>query len=1079
MKIAVRERGILTDHPTIINSITMFYRSFITFIALFLLLAPLIAYAQTDDQSLKIGTKEVLLDIIARDKKGRNVRDLKPEEIEVYEAGVRQKISSLRLVETTVATVASNPPSYPIDPSRPVNLVTMVFDNLDNASRKLAREGALDFVNTGMHQNVMVAVYTVGNRFYVLQSFTTDKDKVRQAIDLATNRAEAQYPDVSRKMVEQIEIVANSSDFGPGAGAPAVAQAGVVSSTNPNVPTMPAGLAPTGIGRGGTGLDKAVAQITLNTMRAMEAVMAEQKALSSLYTFLHVVREQKRLLGRKTLLYFSTGMIVPPSLVDLLRTTMSEANRANVSIYSIDARGLQMDNESERAKMELAQAINASNATYNEGGALSAVAGSFKSAETAESSLRQNKQGTLAELAEGTGGQLIANTNDLRKPIRQVAEDISSYYAISYAPTAQELDGKFRKLTLKLARADVKVVSRSGYFAVPTVDGKAVMGYEMPLLAALNEATPKRDFAYQMGVLRFAPSANEAQHLLLLTVPLAELSFQTDKVKKLYSTHFSVLGLIKNEKGEVVTRVSQDYPLQGKLERLESLKKGNLDFTKAFALAPGKYNLQTVVYDFDSGKTSVTSRPLIVPAPQPTLAVSSLTHIKRLDSAGLSKPSDDKPLLTNNGRIVPNLGETVKAVTEKVLGFYLVAYTNNKDKAPDKVTLTLEFLQSGEVVAQTTMDLPAPDEKGRIAHLFSVPADSFGSGEYQARAIVKQGSAEAADSTLLTILNPNPSKQAAAPTAQTMAAAAVPEIVAPVAPVAPPISTVGMSAAVLTATKALGSKSTNATAINIPDLLAEVEKNGSTLFQNLLGFTYQLRKVHHVLNDAGAPTKEEFQDYEAYPVRGRHVLIKIADNGKKLAEWEVEQERKRAGGELERAESDTKSEAPSYLTASISGSYRGKSAGLLIDPTAFLRASDFGDPRVETMDGREMMVLDFLPRLGEKLPLTKAFVTNLTGTIWIDAVDKVLVRLEAKNVIPGTDKNGKPLRVSPEPKLVYQQTKQPSGEWFPTVIRMNADGDASALFGLNWDVVFEFKDYKHFDTASEKEKILAPTEKKP
>ena len=1051
----------------------MFSRRLPTIIALCLLLLPFQAAAQTSDQSLKIGAKEVLLDVIARDKKGRNVRDLKPEEIEIYEDGVRQTITSFRLLETPVNDTSSKPPSFPVDPARPVNLVTMVFDNLDNSSRKLAREAALDFVNTGMHPNVMVAVYSVGNRFYVLQSFTTDKDKVRHAIDLATNRAEAQYPDVSRKMIEQIEIIANSSDFGPGAGAPAAAQASVIPNTNPAVPTMPAGIAPTGIGRGGTGFDKAVAQITLNTMRAMEAVMAEQKARSSLYTFLHVVREQKRLLGRKTLLYFSTGMIVPPNLVDLLRTTMSEANRANVSIYSIDARGLQIDNESERAKAELAQAINASNASYNEGGALSAVAGSFKSAETAESSLRQNKQGTLAELAEGTGGQLIANTNDLRKPMRQIAEDISSYYAISYSPTAQELDGKFRRLSIKLARPDVKVISRSGYFAVPTVDGKAVMGYEMPLLAALNDVTPQRDFAYRMGVLRFVPGANEAQHLLLLTVPLAELSFQTDKVKKLYSTHFAILALVKNETGEVVARVSQDYPLQGKLERLDSLKKGNLDFTKAFALAPGQYNLQTVVYDFDSGKTSVQHHPLSVPETNPMLAVSSLTLIKRLDAAGTNKPSDDKPLITTSGRIVPNLGETVPAATEKVLGFYLVVYTNSKDKA----TLTLEFLQSGEVVAQTTMELPEPDDKGRIAHVFSVPADSFSSGEYQARAIVKQGAVQAADSTLLTILNPNPTKKEA-PKAEAMAAAAPVEVAAPVAPVAPPILTVGMSAAVLTATKALSSKSTNATAINIPDLLSEVEKNGSVVVQNLLGFTYQLRKVHHVLNDAGEPTKEEFQDYEAYPVRGRHVLIKIADHGKKLAEWEVEQERKRAGGELERAESDTKSEAPSYLTAAVSGSYRGKAAGLLIDPTAFLRACDFGDPRTEILDGREMIALDFLPRLGEKLIPAKAFVSNLTGTIWIDAVDKVLVRLEAKNIIPGTDKNGKPLRISPEPKLVYQQTKQPSGEWFPSVIRMNADGDASAFFGLNWDVVFEFTGYRRFDTGSEKEKIIVP-EKKP
>ena len=126
-----------------------------------------------------------------------------------------------------------------------------------------------------------------------------------------------------------------------------------------------------------------------------------------------------------------------------------------------------------------------------------------------------------------------------------------------------------------------------------------------------------------------------------------------------------------------------------------------------------------------------------------------------------------------------------------------------------------------------------------------------------------------------------------------------------------------------------------------------------------------------------------------------------------------------------------------------------------------------------------MIALDFTPRLGTKLPIAKAFVVNLIGTLWIDAIDKIIVRIEAKNIIPGLDKTGKPLRISPAPKLVYQQTKLPSGEWFPAVIRMNADGDGSAFYGLNWDVVFEFTGYQQFNTISEKEKLIAPPAKKP
>src|SRR5262245_2962053 len=61
---------------------------------------------RTSDQSatVRIGSEEVLLDIVARDKKGRPITDLKADEIEVYEDGVKQQINSFRKVEKTDLT---------------------------------------------------------------------------------------------------------------------------------------------------------------------------------------------------------------------------------------------------------------------------------------------------------------------------------------------------------------------------------------------------------------------------------------------------------------------------------------------------------------------------------------------------------------------------------------------------------------------------------------------------------------------------------------------------------------------------------------------------------------------------------------------------------------------------------------------------------------------------------------------------------------------------------------------------------------------------------------------------------------
>ncbi len=51
-----------------------------------------------NDQTVRIGTAEVALDIVVRDKKGRPVKDLTEEEFEIFEDGARQKIESFRLV---------------------------------------------------------------------------------------------------------------------------------------------------------------------------------------------------------------------------------------------------------------------------------------------------------------------------------------------------------------------------------------------------------------------------------------------------------------------------------------------------------------------------------------------------------------------------------------------------------------------------------------------------------------------------------------------------------------------------------------------------------------------------------------------------------------------------------------------------------------------------------------------------------------------------------------------------------------------------------------------------------------------
>src|ERR1035438_9724542 len=48
--------------------------------------------------TIRVTTTEVALDLIVRDKKGRQVKNLKPGDVEIFEDGVRQQVLSFRMV---------------------------------------------------------------------------------------------------------------------------------------------------------------------------------------------------------------------------------------------------------------------------------------------------------------------------------------------------------------------------------------------------------------------------------------------------------------------------------------------------------------------------------------------------------------------------------------------------------------------------------------------------------------------------------------------------------------------------------------------------------------------------------------------------------------------------------------------------------------------------------------------------------------------------------------------------------------------------------------------------------------------
>jgi tetratricopeptide (TPR) repeat protein len=270
------------------------------------------------------------------------------------------------------------------------------------------------------------------------------------------------------------------------------------------------------------------------------------------------------------------------------------------------------------------------------------------------------------------------------------------------------------------------------------------------------------------------------------------------------------------------------------------------------------------------------------------------------------------------------------------------------------------------------------------------------------------------------------------------------------------------------------------------ELIKQSETAGGRMHKQLLDYTYRLKKTRRVLDERGKSTHMQEQVFEAYPVIGEHVLIKLSTDG--IPSRTVSDERKRAANQLEEAErqrqsrrqdeSNAQATIDDYVSAGVSGVYNGKSGYVSVNLAAILRNCEFFSPHLEESGGRPTVVMNFRPRHGVQVQNNFSYIGKLIGKVWIDQVDKIVTRLEGW---PASEE-AFDLIQSTAPKndaaLLYRQERQADGQWFPSLIMLNANGRADLFNGLNWEVIFEFSDYQRFNTNAS-EKMINPTNKTP
>jgi len=706
---------------------------------------------QQDETRLRIGTAEVALDVVVRDKKGRPVRDLTASDFEVFEDGERQRIESFRLAlrEPDASKASGGAAKKEEAATKPAparenligsSVVALVFDRLSPAARALARKAAMAYADEGVRPEDYTGVFLIDLSLHSLQSYTDDPKLVKQAVDRATTANATTFASGAEQMRSLSERSSQLERQGAASEASAVAAGGARDSAGASAAGAAAGLA---------AAEQMLAQMNERMLVTFETLERDQQGFATINALLAVISSMRNLPGRKTVIFFSEGLALPPSVTTKFDSVVSAANRAQVSVYPIDSAGLR----AESADTETRREINAMAQRRMEQvhrGRDDNSGPMTKALERNEDLLRLSPHSGLGLLADQTGGFLIRETNDLGAGLRRIDEDMRVHYVLTYIPRKQEFDGRFRQITVKLNRPNLDAQTRKGYYAIDAASAAPILDYEAPALAALGRARNANPFALRVAGLNFPEADRLGLTPILAEVPMNVFTFTTDKEKKTYSADFSIVALVKDGSNQVVQKLSQHYLLNGPSEKLEAARKGEIIFYRETDLPPGRYTVETVAYDAANGKASAQTANLeVTSANAAALRLSSVVLLKRAERLTAADQKKNNPFHFGEVLIYPNTGEPLRKSAIKQLAFFFTAYQAKNATSTPK--LTIEVVRNGQVVGRTAADLPAADASGRIQHASALPLDNFQPGAYELRITVKDGPTSVARSTPFTV----------------------------------------------------------------------------------------------------------------------------------------------------------------------------------------------------------------------------------------------------------------------------------------------------------------------------------------
>jgi len=538
----------------------------------------------------------VLVDVVVTDKYGQPLKGLTKEQFQVIENGSPQQIA---FFEEHQAQPAPAPPAHPLQlpPNVYTNIATTAPDtgptlillmdalNTPSADQVKVRLAMLEYLRK-IPSGSPIAIFTLTSKLRMVQGFNSDPAALTASLDQAATWQKQSHL---------------TDDVGQDTYAD-------------SMPKL-------GIGTAATG----TSDVFQNFVAHEQAWRTDQRvgytldALNALATYLSALP------GRKNLIWFSGSFplawerthAIPQGASSGFQTENLDRSRdysaqirstgdllklARVAVYPMDPSALPTP----------------SMFSSTQPNAGSVRGGSALNQDNVDSTNELSAHATMDAIAEETGGRAFYSTNDLASAITAVTQLGSNYYMLAYVPKEKNYDGKYRKLSIKVEGAKVRLDYRRGYYAEdPDKSAVGTLAHPTRTSAVLLHGAPAAtDILFKVrvaptevttqsnhpGVVRYSVNWSVDLHGLILPA-------SSDGIRR---ADLALALVAYNNDSKAINSVSTPVSLILQADEYQKYLKSGLQFHQEIDLPTGKAYLRIAIVDTANDRAGATEIPLIV-----------------------------------------------------------------------------------------------------------------------------------------------------------------------------------------------------------------------------------------------------------------------------------------------------------------------------------------------------------------------------------------------------------------------------------------------------------------------------------